>query len=291
MKRIIFPTITTLMLAGATWSVRAADTNNVPATDGPAATPATGSSTADSFKPAMDADVWQFGLTIPLWAPQIDGNATVRGHQENVKVNFNTLRQHLDAVFSTAVEAHKGKFSIYGDVGYMKFSISQSHVGPDGHAHVNSWAGLKFLDSDLAGGYQLIKTESEHPFILEGTAGVRYWYASMPVSFSDANGNTLFAGSKTWNLVDPVIGFRGSQYFTQKFHLDFAANGGGFNISHNTDWTWGASGELTYDFVKWFSLSAGYQALALDEAEGSGASKNGVNVIFNGVLVAATFNF
>ena len=48
---------------------------------------------------------------------------------------------------------------------------------------------------------------------------------------------------------------------------------------------------LTYDFAKWFSLSAGYRALAIDEAEGSGASKNEVNFIFNGVLIVAQFNF
>jgi hypothetical protein len=275
----------------ATFSVRADDATNAPAADAMVAAPAAGSSAADSLKPAMSDDDWHFGITVPLWAPQIDGTVTVRGHQQNVNVNFDTLRQHLDAVFSTALEAHKGKFSIYGDVGYMKFSISSSHVGPDGHAHVNSWAGLKFLYSDLAGGYQLIKTGSETPFILEGTVGVRYWYASMPVTFSDNLGNQLFAGSQTWNLVDPVLGFRGSQYFTQKFHLDFQGDGGGFNISHNTDWTWGASATLSYDFAKWFTLSAGYSALALDESENNANGKTGVNLIFNGVLAELNFRF
>jgi hypothetical protein len=275
-----------------TLPVRADDLTNAPASDATVTTaPSTAASSIDSLKPAMDEDAWRFGLTVPLWAPQIDGNVTVRGHQENVNVNFNTLRQHLDAVFSTALEAHKGKFSIYGDVGYMKFSVSKSSVGPDGISHVNSWAGLKFLYSDLAGGYQLIKTESDHPFILEGTVGVRYWYVSSPVTFSDNLGNTLFAGSKTWNLADPVLGFRGSQYFTQKFHLDFQGDGGGFNISHNTDWTWSANVELSYDFAKWFSLSAGYQALALDESENNANGKTGVNLIFNGVLVELNFRF
>jgi hypothetical protein len=291
MKSAKIITIVAVAVGIVTLSVRADDSTNAPAADASAMAPAAGASAVDSLKPAMDEDAWRFGLTVPLWAPQIDGNVTVRGHQENVNVNFNTLRQHLDTVFSAALEAHKDKFSIYGDVGYMKFSVSQSHVGPDGHAHVNSWAGLKFLYSDLAGGYQLIKTESDHPFILEGTAGVRYWYVSSPVTFSDDLGNTLFAGSKTWDLVDPVLGFRGSQYFTQKFHLDFQGDGGGFNISHNTDWTWSANAELSYDFAKWFTLSAGYQALALDVSENKANGANGVNFIFNGVLVELNFRF
>jgi hypothetical protein len=288
MKSVKFISLAAVAFGMVTLSLRAEDATNAPAADASITTaPAISSSSTDSLKPAMDENAWKFGLTVPLWAPQIDGNVTVRGHQENVNVSFNTLRDHLDAVFSTAFEAHKGKFSVYGDVGYMKFSVSQSFA--DGH--VKSSAGLKFLYSDLAGGYQLIKTESEHPFILEGTAGVRYWYASMPVRFKDDLGNTLFSGSKTWNLVDPVLGFRGSQYFTQKFHLDFQGDGGGFNISHNTDWTWSARAELSYDFAKWFSLSAGYQALALDESENKTNGKNGLNLIFNGVLVELNFRF
>jgi hypothetical protein len=287
MKLLKIISFTAVAVGMATLSLRADDATNAPAANTSAMAPATGSASADLLKPAMDEDAWRFGLAVPLWAPQIDGNVTVRGHQENVNVNFDTLRQHLDTVFAMAVEAHKDKFSIYGDVGYMKFSASQS--GPDGH--VTSSASLKFLYSDLAAGYQLIKTESEHPFILEGTAGVRYWYASSPVTFSDAAGNTLFAGSKTWDIVDPVLGFRGSQYFTRKLHLDFQGDGGGFNLSHNTDWTWAATGELSYDFAKWFTLSAGYQALALDESENKANGSNGVNFIFHGALVELNFRF
>jgi hypothetical protein len=289
MKRTIFLTIAPLMLATAPLAVHAADATTAPAAASTMSAPATSAPAADSLKPAMSDDEWQFGLTVPLWAPQVDGNVTVAGRRQNVNINFNSLRQHLDAVFSTAVEAHNGKYSFYGDVGYMKFSVSQSAVGPDGHVHVDAWAGLKFLYSDAAMGYQLIKTESDHPFILEGTAGVRYWYASLPVTASvyDTHGNGVSTGaSKTWNLVDPVLGFRGSQYFTRQLHFDFKGDGGGFDLSHSTDWTWSAMGALSYDFCKYLTVSAGYQALALDESEnGNRGNSNGVNLIFNGALV------
>ncbi len=287
MKRIIILSLSTLAFAGAAYSARADDTNAVPTAAASATAAAADASAADALKPAMSEDQWQFGLTVPLWAPQIDGNVTISGHQENVNVSYNTLKDHLDAVFAIGVGARYGKYDFYGDVGYMKFSVDQT--GPAGH--VTAWAGLKFLYSDAAAGYQLIKTGSDHPFYLEGTAGVRYWYASMPVRFSDNAGNTLFAGSKTWNLVDPVIGLRGSQYFTPKLHLDFAGDGGGFDISHNTDWTWSAMGALSYDFCKYFTLSAGYQALALDESENDAGGKTGVNLIFNGALVLLNFHW
>jgi len=291
MKSFIIISFTAVAVGMATLSLRADDATNAPAAAASMTTTTMAPSDTDELKPAMSDDDWRFGLTIPIWAPQIDGNVTIAGHQETVNISYNTLKDHLDSVFAADVEAHKGKYSIYGDVGYMKFSVSSSHVGPDGHSHVNSWAGLKFLYSDLAGGYQLIKTESETPFLLEGTVGLRYWYASMPITINDNLGNQLFAGSKTWNLYDPVLGFRGSQYFTQKFHLDFQGDGGGFNLNHSTDWTWSASVELSYDFAKWFTLSAGYQALALDESENKTNGKTGVNLIFNGAIIELNFRF
>ncbi|MCX6926119.1 MAG: hypothetical protein NT154_23360, partial [Verrucomicrobia bacterium] len=99
------------------------------------------------------------------------------------------------------------------------------------------------------------------------------------------------SGSNRENVVDPVFGIRGSQYLTSKLHLDFSADGGGFNLNRDTDWTWSATGLVTYDFAKWFSLSGGYKALALNESSGSGSSQRGVDLIFNGALLVAKFTF
>jgi hypothetical protein len=286
MKKIILPIIVTVALAITTISARADDTNAAPATDAPA----TNAAAMDLPKPAAAPDGWLFGVSVPLWAPKIDGNGTVRGHRKDISISFDQLREHLDASFSMAADARKGKFDFYGDVGYMKFSYWQHF--PDGH--VKGSAELKFLVADAGVGYTLVKTESAHPFMLEATAGARYWYAEVPLRFKDESGTVLFSGSKTWDLVDPVLGLRASQYLTRKLHLDLAGDGGGFNLNNDTDWTWSATGLLTYDFTKWFSLSAGYKALALDESKGSGVGKggkNGADFIFSGGLVALNFHF
>ena len=93
------------------------------------------------------------------------------------------------------------------------------------------------------------------------------------------------------DLAQPVIGVRATQYLTSKLHLDIAGDGGGFDVNNSTDWTWSTSGMLSYDFTKWFTLSAGYQALAIDESNGTGASQKGVNLVFQGVAAALTFKF
>ena len=252
------------------------------------ASSANASATTPAASPAAGSDEapWQFGVTIPLWAPQIDGNVTVRGNQQDVNISFQQLKDHLDASFALGLEARKGNFGLYGDVGYMKFSGGFS--GPLGG---NTSADLKFVIADAGMSYVLVKTGEEHPFVLAGTAGVRYWYADTSLTFRGPRGILVFSGDKTWDLADPVIGLRASQYLARKLHLDVSADIGGFDISNDTDITWSATGVVTYDFAKWFSLSAGYRALAIDESKGSGTGKNGLNLIFNGALILAQFNF
>jgi hypothetical protein len=249
-----------------------------------AAAPSTGTPGPTSAAPlaAPDQNLWQFGVTIPLWAPQVNGDVTIRGHQQNEDISFHELKDHLDASFALGLEASKGKFGLFSSVGYMKFSDSTQ----------NTSSTLKFLIANAGASYLLLKTDGDRPFLLAGTAGIRYWYTDTTLGISPAlvpPSGLNHTGIQ--NVVDPVVGIRGSQYLTQKFHLDFSADGGGFDLNHDTDWTWSAAGVATYDFTKWFSLSAGYQAVALDETEGSGASKNGVNLIFNGALITATVKF
>jgi len=252
---------------------------------------ATATSTTNSQMPAMSPiaaqdDSWQFGVTIPLWAPRLDGNVTVLGHQEDVNIPFSKIKDHLDASFSLGLNAQKGKFGMFGNVGYMKFSGGFNDNGGGNFA-----ADLKFVVANGGVSYLLLKTEGEHPFTLAGTAGLRYWYASTDIDHHDRFGGRDFHAYANWDVFDPVIGLRASQAITQKLHLDVAGDGGGFDINNNTDWTWSASGMLAYDFCKYFTASAGYQAVALDESNGSGASKNGINLIFSGVAVNLTFKF
>ena len=243
--------------------------------------------TAAAFASEAADEPWQFGVTIPLWAPQINGNVTTKGVQRDVDISFDQLKDHLDAAFSLAVDIHKGKFGIYGDVGYMKFTGEPK--GPNG-GHGNF--DLKFLIADAGLSYLLVKTESEHPFLLAGTLGVRYWYVNLDLTARDSGGNVLVNGSNSRDLLDPMVGLRGSQYVTRKLHLDLAGDVGGFGMTDNqADLDWSATGVVTYDVVKWFSLSAGYKALAIDTSKGSGAHKHGLDLIFHGVLIAANFNF
>ncbi len=92
---------------------------------------------------------------------------------------------------------------------------------------------LKFVLADAGVSYQLVKAEEEHPFLLAGTAGVCATGIrdTTLVITGSVGQRPLKRQQLSFDVEDPVLGLRGSQYFTKKFHLDFAGDIGGFGIS------------------------------------------------------------
>jgi hypothetical protein len=279
-----------LTLAGAALAAAALVGMAAPASaqDATAASPVVAPATTPMPAPVAtaDEDAWQFGLNVPLWAPQLDGNITVLGQTMDVNVPFSEIVEHLDASFALGLKAQKGRFGMFGSFAYMKFS-----GGFNDKLGGSISSDLKFVVVNAGVSYLLLKTGEDHPFTLTGTAGVRYWFVSTDIDRYNRFGNLDLHGYAKWDLFDPVIGLRASQYITQKLHLDLAGDGGGFNLNHETDWTWSASGMLTYDFCKRFSASAGYQLLALNESAGSGLNQKGADLVFSGVAANLTFKF
>lgn len=252
-----------------------------------AATSTTTNSQTPTMSPmAAQDDSWRFGVNVPLWTPQLDGNVTVLGQQLDVNVPFSKILEHLDASFALGLSAQKGRFGMYGGFAYMKFSGGFSD--PLGGSISSD---LKFVVANAGVSYLLVKTGEEHPFTLTGTAGVRYWFVSTDIDRQNRFGTRDFHGYAKWDLFDPVIGLLATQYITQKLHLDVAGDGGGFNVNNETDWTWSVSGMLTYDFRKYFSASAGYRMMALNESAGSGLNQKGADLLFSGVAANLTFKF
>ena len=225
-------------------------------------------------------DPWQFGVTVPVWAAALDGNVTLRGRTKDVNLSFDELKDHLDASFAIGLDARKGPFGLFTDVGYLKFSANADDII------------LKLVISDYGASYRLLKLGEERPFILEGTAGLRYWYVGSDLTIRGPGGDALVRRDTIYRLYDPMVGARASQYLLEKLHADFGADIGGFGISHNqADLDWSASAVMTYDLFKWLSLSAGYKALAIDVHENSGNHKKGVDLTMHGLLLAAKLKF
>jgi hypothetical protein len=244
-------------------------------------------STGTGFAADAPEDKWQFSATLPIWAAGIEGDVTVRGVKSDIDIGFGDLVDHLDASFALALEARKGKFGLYAGGSYMKFSADGR-----GARGVTGDAELKFFIGEAGMSYRLFKTDGAHPFILEATAGMRYWAIDTDLKLTGPGGTVLVDHENKKELYDPVFGLRASKYLNAKWHLDMEGDIGGFGISDDSsDLSWGAAGLVSYDAARWITLSAGYKALTVETSEGSGAKKNGADIIMHGLLITAKLTF
>lgn len=242
--------------------------------------------TAQDAASASGDTPWAFDVSLPVWAASISGDATVRGRTADVDVSFGDLKEHLDKAFALAYEARKGPLGFYGDFGYQEYSTSNS-FGPG----VGAEGELKFITANAGVSYVVLRTNEEKPLVVAATAGLRYWYTETNLLITPPGGPAVFNGSNSLDLYQGVVGFRASKYLTQKLHLDASGDIGGFNVAHDTDWTWSATCVASYDFTNAVGVSLGYRALAVNASEGSGVNEKGLDLVFHGVLAAVRFQF
>ena len=105
-----------------------------------------------AFAAEEESDPWRFGVTIPLWAPAIDGNVTLRGDTKDTHISFKDIRDHLDAAFSIGAQVRKEQYGFFGDFGYLKFD---SNGGVD-------WT-LKILIADAGALVRIMKVGETRP--------------------------------------------------------------------------------------------------------------------------------
>ena len=241
-------------------------------------------------------DGWKFGVAFPVMIASVTGNVTARGVTQDVAISFDQLKNKLDASLTFGVDARKGKFGLFTGASYMSFGVN----GPTPGAVITNLS-LKLVIVDAGASYRLYMQQSAHPFILEGTAGVRYWHVETGLTATATGGADVSTPGHSRYLVDPMIGLRGSQIVTPKLHVDFSGDVGGFNVSsHQSKLDWSAAAMLTYDATKWFSISGGYKGLHLEKsvtARGPGQlpagdpAESGYSLTMHGPMIMARFRF
>jgi hypothetical protein len=203
-----------------------------------------------------------------------------------VDADLDELLDHLKGIAMLGFQVRREKFGFYAQPNWIKLEEDGS-AGP-----LNAFLEQKLWIVDVAGFYQLLKVCDEKPKTLDFLAGVRYWNINNELTLHGSGGLIDFHRSDTRWLVDPIVGLRGTWYFTPKFNLKLHGDVGGFDISdHSSDLSWQAIGTIGYDFTRHFAVDLGYRAISVDKESGSGSDAKGTDVILHGFLLALNFHW
>lgn len=198
---------------------------------------------------------WTYTVTPYAWFAGFSGDL---GHGRlpsvHVDADFNDIFDHLDFAAMVTGEARYDRYSIFGDVIYIKLSADGDT--PRGVIANNVDVSAKTFAGLLGGGYALLDAPNGH---LDIVGGARVWSVDTSLTLNGGLlGGSEHGVTKTW--VDAVGGLRGNYFFTPRVYTTgWGLVGGG---EAKIDWDVGAG--VGYKFNDTISAIAGYRALGVD---------------------------
>ncbi|WP_442204645.1 hypothetical protein [Rhizobium sp. RAF56] len=228
--------------------------------------------------PVQTSSGWTYTVTPYLWAAGISGDVGVRRLPEaHINADFGDIWNNLDFGAMVTGEARYDRYSIVGDVIYLK--LSNDTATPRGIVANNVEVTSKTFTGFLGAGYALLDAPNGH---LDIVGGARLWSLDNTISF---NGGFLDGArgdsTKTW--VDAMAGLKGNYFFTPQIYTTGwgLVGGGGADV----DWDVGAG--LGYKFNNTFSAEVGYRAMGVNYRD------NGFvyDVVLQGPTVGLSIHF
>jgi hypothetical protein len=209
-----------------------------------------------SAEDSLNSSDWKFDAGIYAWTPsmtvKLDGG-------DSVKMSFSDILDNLDMTFMGVFGARKDKWSLLGDVIYMKLSDSLSGVKdlPDSSGTVTGKvdAEMKSWIVTAAGGYNLVDTGK---YSLDLLGGARYLSIDVPLKAQvDQFQLKVTPSGDIWS---GIIGVRGKADLAENWYLQYYLDAGAGQNSSNT---WQALAGVGYQFQK-LDAVLGYRYLTYD---------------------------
>jgi hypothetical protein len=281
MKYPMFAVLTAVCLSGLTRQVRAEATTAPETATAPGSTDATVATPAT----ASEEDKWRFNSPLYLWAPALTGTATLKGNNVRVDESFTDLKDNMTQGFMAYLELGKPQYGFYVNPNYFALDFS-GHEGP---AKVDLGLDLTFVE--MVGYYRIWNTEGDRPANLYVLGGARYWNLHENLRLKIPIVGVSETADTQW-LLDPMIGFRFTEYITKRVHIMAQTDIGGFNLGYQTSrFSWQLMGTVGYDFTmpvikKPSTVFAGWRQINLQKTSGSSTvNQNAINLNFSGILV------
>lgn len=201
------------------------------------------------------AEDWSFVASPYFWGAGLSGKVSQFGLPTiKVDAKFSDILENLDFAFMGAAELRYDRFSVIGDVMYVK--VSSDADTPFGlltkevDVKAETFAGL------LGVGYAVLDGDQGH---LDVVGGVRVWSVDTTITLNGGflDGRSTNDGA-TW--VDGIAGVRGKYFFTP----DWFISGWGLVGTGGANIDWDVAANIGYQFNDTISAVAGYRAVGVN---------------------------
>ena len=205
--------------------------------------------------PVVTEGGWTFTIAPYFWAAGMSGQVSQFGLPVvDVDASFSDILNNLDFAAMAIAEARNDRFSIFGDLIYVK--LSTGGTTPRGILATTVDVKSSTFTGLIGAGYSVFQSNVGH---LDVVAGVRFWSVDTDIGFTGGilNGVSASDGA-TW--ADGMVGVRGNYSITPEVYL----TGWGLVGAGGADVDWDVAAAVGYKFNDRFSAVAGYRALGVN---------------------------
>jgi hypothetical protein len=227
-----------------------------------------------------------------IFATEITGDAQLGNVSSDVDVSFNEILTHLDLGFMGTVEHRRAEWSFIVDIAYLKVSDDHSRtVGPGVGPGIEIDLEAELAQTVIEGfaGYRFHENAYDSSDLgIDVLFGARHTALDIDISLDGSLASSSASGSRDReeDWVDAVIGVR--------FQNDFR-NGWGSSVwldvgdgSDSSSYQGLAIANYTANAWRFFG---GWRLLHLEYETGSGTSKFGVDLDYNGPVGGVSYRF
>jgi len=267
--------------------------------------------TAAALPPA-----WTFVAMPYAWVPAINGSTTVKGRTTDINAGIDEVldRKIPAQLFGLmgAFEARNGRFAIMTDLTYLKIGADGGaararSVQPAVGGALAAFATVQFemVIAEAALGYELVRWQGAgaSETVIDIYGGGRFWWQNAEAELgliaglnvgdlTIARGRAIAdSGDVTW--LDPLVGLRLRHRFTPQVDMVLRGDVGGFGAGSRLSWQ--AMGYVNWEFARTentvWSAMAGYRALYVDYAKGTGGTRYEYDMLTHGPILGVTARF
>lgn len=232
---------------------------------------------------AGDGEGWEFSVTPHVWTVSMKGTADFGDLDVPVDVDLSDISDALSLGAFVHLEARHGQWGGLLDVGYMSASLEDEPLHTVDPLGSMADVETSVVVLDALGSYRITLTDSD---VFDFLAGIRWTRSEVDVVVTDGPPDQGGTGETSW--IDPLVGIRFSSRFSESWYSWVRMDVGGFGIG--SDFTWGTSLGLGYEFNDTVAANLGYKHIGIDWDDGSTMYK-GLTLVEHGLLLGVTFSF
>jgi hypothetical protein len=249
----------------------------------------------------QDAGEWSFIIAPYAWLAGTGGTIVTDGEETDFDLSFDDILELTTGGFQINAQARYDRFFLTFDGTWAQLGHGEELLG----GRIDF--AVKQTIVELQGGYRLIgpafqsASPDTRPYLpgavaLDAYVGVRYWRTDLSLDV-DLPGlpplipPTQTAISETDEWYEPLVGARFGIGLTEKVGVAINGNLGGFGIGDAAELTWTLNLFVDWRFGRKWSAAFGWRTQSVNDISGTGAERNGSEIVTTGPIVGFVYSF